>query len=61
MTGTLAEAVLRAQGNYRVAWERHRREQNDESRLALAKAERELDELQRVAVHVTGEVVEVGR
>ena len=46
----LAGIVLRAQADFRAAWERHRREQTEETRLELEKARRELDEVQRVAV-----------
>ena len=45
----LAGIVLRAQADFRAAWERHRREQTEETRLEL-EARRELDEVQRVAV-----------
>ncbi len=59
MTEALASEILRAQSNFRAAWDRHRIHDNDVTRLALDKARRELDEVQRVAVHVVDEVHDV--
>jgi len=61
MTESLASEIRRVQANFRAAWERHRFDENAATRLALEKARRELDEVQRVAVHAMDEVHDVVR
>ena len=47
------KAVLDAQRAYRGAVERHRREKSVETHRAMALAQRQLDELQRVVLTTT--------